>query len=402
MRRLALPLIFTLLLASTGSGASPDPKDLAIPPAELSRAKLLVAQLASEVYDEREEAQDELAKMGRLAFPALLEGLNTNPSPEVRFRCQSLVPKAAHLDLQARLETFLADVDGKFQHDMPGWNEFRKLAGGTAASRTTFVELLKESQNRALVLGVAGSPHELGRLIAARKQDIYQMRFPRTPNTVAKQQTISDTIALMFAESYVESKHVPRSISSTVIYNNAAINTAISGSTDQAGVYKAIVAHWIETRDDAASMYQAMTQATSFGLPKQGTAVAVKLIQMKGGITTYRMYAVFAIARNGAKEHLSALESVFADEAALNLGGRVVNGKVEAQQVQMRDMALVAALLLTGQNTEEYGFTEQYKNQTGMQYTYSNWRLPEDKRKAAFDKWKAWREKNPDFGKEKK
>ncbi|MFO0804219.1 MAG: hypothetical protein U0791_13990 [Gemmataceae bacterium] len=400
MKRLALLVAFAC--SSTAAAESPNPKDLAIPPAELSRAKLLVGQLASELFAEREEAQDELDKMGRLAFPALLEGLNTNPSPEVRHRCQSLVAKAAHADLQARLATFLADTEGKYEHDMPGWNQFKKLAGGAAASRATFVELLKESPNRALVLGVAGSPHELGRLIATRKQDIYQMRFPRTPNATRKEQTIADVIALMFAESHVESKHVPRSINTSVIYNIGTLNTAITANTEQAAVYKAIVANWIETRDDAASMYQAMTQAASLGLPKQGNAIAVKLIQMKGGIISYRMYAVLALARNGAKEHLPALESVFSDETAINIGGIVVNGKVEQQQIQMRDTALAAALLLTGQNTEEYGFTERYKNQSGMQYQYTNWRLPEEKRKAAFEKWKAWREKNPDFGKDKK
>jgi len=400
MKRLALLLAFAC--SSAAVAESPNPKDLAIPPGELSRAKLLVGQLASEAFAEREEAQDELDKMGRLAFPALLEGLNTNPSPEVRHRCQTLVAKAAHADLHARLATFLADADGKYEHDMPGWNQFRKLAGGAAASRATFVELLKEPVNRTLVLGVAGSPHDLGRLIATRKQDIYQMRFPRTPTAAKKEQTIPDIIALMFAESHVESKHVPRSISTTTIYNLAGLTSALSGSGDQAAVYKSVVAHWIETRDDAVSMYQAMNQATSLGLAKQGTAVAIKLLQLKGGATMYRMYAAFALARNGAKEHLPALEAVFTDETALNLGGRVVNGKIEQQKVEMRDMALVCAVLLSGQNTEEYGFTEQYKNQTGMQFTYSNWRLPEDKRKAAFEKWKAWREKNKDFGKEKK
>ena len=108
-----------------------------------------------------------------------------------------------------------------------------------------------------------------------------------------------------------------------------------------------------------------------------------------------------ALAKNGAKEQLPALEAVFNDEAALNQGARVVNGALQQTQLQMRDMALAAALLLTGQNAEEFGFSEQFKNQPGMQFTYSNWRLPEEKRKEAFEKWKAWREKNPDFGKAK-
>ncbi len=401
MGRLALSFAWLLIVGSVGFGSSPDPKDLAVPAAEQARARELVKKLASEAFEDRESAQDDLTKMGRLAVPALLEGLNANPSPEVRFRCQALIPRASQEDLQARLDTFLADKDGKFKHDMPGWNEFRKLAGGSSTSRAAFVELLKEPANRTMVLAVTGSPHELGTLVGQRKQELYQMRIRRTANAPIRTPSVPDVIALMFAESHVESKHVPRTTTSTVIYNIPGLAALVTGSDEKADVYKSVIGNWIETRDDAVSMYTAMNQATSLGLPKHGTTIAAKLIKFKGATISYRFYAAFALARNKATEHLPALEDSFADEAALNLGGRVVNGVVERQQVQMRDMALAAALLLTGQDTAEYGFTEQYKNNPGMQFTYSNWRLPEDKRKAAFAKWKAWRSKNPDFGKPK-
>ena len=78
---------------------------------------------------------------------------------------------------------------------------------------------------------------------------------------------------------------------------------------------------------------------------------------------------------------------------------RLPNGNIETNTLQVRDVALAAAVLLTGQKPEDYGLVELHKNQAGMQFTYNNWRLPEDKRKDAFEKWKAWRAKNPDFGK---
>jgi hypothetical protein len=401
MHRLALSFAAALAVLAPAPAASPNPKDLAIPPAELARAKELVKKLASEEFEEREEAQETLEKMGRLAMPALLEGLNTNPSPEVRSRCLALVPKAAQEDLNARLETFLADTEGKYDHDLGGWNEFRKIAGNSSASRATFVELLKEPVNRSLVLAVGGSPQELGRLVAARKNEIYQMRFPRTANAPRKEQTVQDVLALMFAESHVAAKYVPRTVTTTTIYNVAGLTNAITGNEERGPIYKSIIGNWIETRDDAVSMYTAMNQATAFGLPKQGAAVAGKLVQMKNGTLIYRFYAAFAIARTGAKDQLPVLESVFDDETALNQV-RIVNNQQQALQLQMRDMALAAALLLTGQKAEEYGFIENYKNQAGMQFTYSNWRLPEEKRKEAFEKWKAWREKNKDFGKDGK
>ena len=403
MIRLTFLLAAIAFLAGSATAESPSPKELTISPTDLSRARELVNKFASEGFDEREDAQDELAKMGRLAMPALLDGLNANPSPEVRYRCQSLLPKAAQADLQARLATFLADTEGKFNHDLPGWNEFKKIAGTSPTSRTVFVELLKESPNRTLVLAIPGPPSELGSLVAARKQEMYQLRFARvnlpTP-TPRKEQTIPDVIALMFAESHVASKYIPRTVPNVTVYNIAGLNVAVTDGSEKAATYKAIVGHWIETRDDALSMYTAMNQAAAMGLPKQGAVVAAKLLQLKGGAITYRFYAAFAIAKNGSKEHLSALESAFNDDAGLNQQ-RVVNGLVQQSQLQLRDMALAAAVLLTGQNAEDYGLVEQYKNQPGMQYMYSNWRLPEEKRKAAFEKWKDWRAKNPDFDKVK-
>jgi hypothetical protein len=399
MVRPSLLLAVFAFTATAGSAVSPDPKDLVISAAEISRARELVAKLGSEDYDEREEAQENLAKMGRLAMPALVDGMNTIPSPEVRFRCQALLPKAAHEDLQARLATFLEDADGKYEHDLAGWNEFRKVVGNSiAASRSTFVELLKDPPNRALVLAVSGTPSELGSLVAGRKQEIYQQRFPRKPNAVRKEQSVPDVIALMFAESHVESKQVPRIISNATVYNMPGLAQAISDGSAKAAVYRAVVGHWIETRDEASSMYTAMNQATTLGLKKQGNTVAAKLVRFKGGIVNYRLYAAFALARNGAKDHLADLEAVVADEAALGMP-LAVNGVVQVNQIQMRDMALVAALLITGQDTEGYGFIELHKNRPGMQFTYANWRLPDDKRKKAFEKWKAWREKNPDYGK---
>ena len=90
-------------------------------------------------YREREEAHAELAKMGRLARPAPLEAAASDPDPEVRFRCSRLLPKAGADDLKARLDTFLADTEGKYEHDLPGLKQFRKPSAGREGPRL-FVE----------------------------------------------------------------------------------------------------------------------------------------------------------------------------------------------------------------------------------------------------------------------
>src|SRR5262249_30552696 len=167
---------FTLRLcaATTGAAAavSPDPRSLAVPPDQQARAQALVHKLASDAFWEREEAQEELAKMGRLAKPALVEGVTADPDPEVRFRCRQLLPKAAAEDLKVRVETFLADTDGKFEHDVPGWSQFRKVApANNPAARELFAEMLADESNRTMLTSVGGPPGELGQLVAARKAE---------------------------------------------------------------------------------------------------------------------------------------------------------------------------------------------------------------------------------------
>ncbi|MDB5312224.1 MAG: hypothetical protein JWO38_6426 [Gemmataceae bacterium] len=385
-------LVLALLTASAGpvAAASPDPKDLAVPPTELAKARDLVEKLGSETYDDREDAQDDLAKMGRLALQPLVEGLSSHPSPEVRFRCQTLLPKAAAEDLHARLATFLADAEGKFEHDLPGWNEFRKITGETPAGRAVFVDLLADPVNRSLVLAAAGPPGEIGSLVAARKQELYFLQFPRTSTATRKEPSVADVTALMFAEAQVASTVVPRTISTTSLYTASGFSTAVADSGPKGRVYRAVAVHWMATRDDAIPLHQAVLVGSNLGLSKEAAGVAAKLVRLKGAVVSYRAQAATTIARLGARDQLPALEAVFGDDTVMRSIRMGAGGRAEPAEAQLRDLVLAAAVQLTDQDPAEYGFA----GPAGA--TRFTWHLPADKRAAAFEKWKAWREKHPD------
>ena len=395
MTRFGGVLALLSALAGPAAAASPDPAELAVPPGDLSRARALVVRLGSAAYPEREAAQLDLDKMGRLALPALAEGLKAHPSAEVRFRCQALLPKAAAADRQARLDAFLADAGGKFDHDLPGWNEFRTATAGTPAARAVFVELLADPANRALVLGTAGPAGDLGPAVAARKQELYQWRFPRTPTATRREATVADVVALLFAEARVPAKFVPRGVSTSVLFSAPGITAAVADPGEKGRVYKAVVVHWLDTRDDAVSMYQAINVASNLNLKEAG-GVAARLVRLKGATPFYRGQAAMTLVRLGGKEHLPALEGLLADETVLLAIAQP--GKAERVEIQLRDVALAAALLLTGQEPEAYGFAQRYKDSGGaVRYSYSNWHVAADERAAAFEAWKAWRGKHPDF-----
>src|SRR6476661_3009451 len=110
MNRFGLVLVAAELAASAAAAVSPDPRDLVVPAAEQARARELVRRLASDEFADREGAYRELARMGRLARPALAEA-GADPSPEVRSRAARLLPRAEAEELKARVDTFLADAE---------------------------------------------------------------------------------------------------------------------------------------------------------------------------------------------------------------------------------------------------------------------------------------------------
>lgn len=392
MFRLGFVLALTAAAGSM-SAASPNPKDLIVPQEELSKAHELIEKLGSAVFAEREGAQDSLAKMGRFALPALIEGVNEHPSSEVRFRCQLLLPKASAADLKARLDSFLLDTKGEFEHNLPGWNEFRKVAGQGAAARAIFVDMIEDSANREIVLAAGDSSRELDNLLVARKQELYQRRFPRAPNGQARTLTLADVMTVLFAESHTSSPSAPRSISVSTLLNAPSVTAAFSDTGEKGATYKAIVLHWINTRDDAVSMNQAIAVATNLNL-KEAAGAAVKLMNLKTAPPYYRGQAAMALVRLSGKEHIPDLERQLGDAQVLMSVRMAPNA--DPIEIQLRDVALVASLLLSGQEPEAYGFVQRYKASSGTtRYSYSNWYVPTDKRAAAFEKWKAWREKNP-------
>lgn len=424
MLRIGTIVILVLGLAPAAGASNPDPKSLTISPEDLSRARALVQQLGSEQFLERERAEHALAEMGRLARPILLEAVNSDPNPEVRMRCSALLPKANALDLKARLEVFLTDVEGRYDHDLPGWNEFRTVVrnewtllghvvwSNTALdkpARAVFAELVSTPENRAILLAANESRAELGQLVAARRQDLYNQKIRRTvvvngmivTPPVRREPTTADLATLLFAESLVPSRFIPRGTAMSTLLANSTFTRDITQDSDPAApVYRAIATAWLESRQDPIEMYQAMSIARSFNMPNQTVRLAVRLLTNPGTTASYRGLAATQLAQLGTKEHLPLLEKLLDDSAVLTTVARSVvkDGRNEIQryEIQVRDVGLAVSILLSGQKFEDYGFVDLVANPAGLAtYSYTRRYLPEDKREAAFQKWKQWRAKNP-------
>ncbi len=405
---LALAVLIGLAVPATAAPPSPDPKSLAVPPEELSKARELVRKLGSEVFVEREDAERDLAAMGRAARPALLDGVSVDPDPEIRARCRTLLPKATAAEMKVRLETFLADTEGKYEHDLPGWNKLRAVVrgdwtmlgwtftarpGADKAARELFVEFLNAPGGRKLLTALGAGATDLGSVVAAMKQELYNMRLSRAGN-VPRNPTVMEVAVVMFADSQTKFQGGPRNTVFSSVMSTSGVIQAAQGTDDKSAGLRAVLGAWIDSRTDPYEMYSAMNLAVNAGHNDVAGRVAVRLLSSAAAPAVYRGYAFNTLARIKSKEHLPAVEKLLGDETVATTISTNINGKLVQTKITVGDMALSAAVLMTGQKLEDYGIEDRLKG-SPTSISYTRYILPEEKRKDAAEKWKAWREKNP-------
>ena len=420
IRMLWIALAFTL--SGEAFAASPDPATLVVAPVHMAKARALIRHLGSEVYRERDQATRDLEAMGRLALIPLGEA-RSDPDPEVQSRVAWLYSLALADDIQARIDTFLADSKSKYKHDLPGWFWFQYVAGDHPATRELFSEIVKNRANQDLLLGLGNLPADkalsigavagsiailnnspqtgvdLHQAILNRRLQLQQQMMTPFPRGSMMQQPKLPELALMFlAESLVPEREMGVINGSQIQLANYLYQQPMRESLNGRGQYgvpfQKLVHFWLETREGVVGISQAMGVAQSCGMEKaQISKFAVKLIGSPLAREYNRALGVSMIARNETKEYLHVITGLFNDEGPL-ARGNVGNPRPD---INLQDFALAMAVILTGQKLKDYGFEEVNAGYAAMKFSYTNYYFPKDtkmdteaRRAAAFEKWRTW------------
>jgi hypothetical protein len=426
----AVLLACGVLTATPVLGASPNPEDLTVPQQDLSKARMLVRQLGSDLYREREEAQSELSKMGRLARVAIVEGATNDADPEIRQRCARLLPRASSDDLKARIDTFLADTEGKYDHDLPGLKTFRKSVGSTEKARALYVDILKSPYNLEMFAAMDKSDTEGGRAISDRRTAMWndlqnRPAFGGKP-FVPRQPSLPDIAALLFAETVVASDHIPKAgiwtwVNGATFVQQSASQQALNGSgVPHTEVYKGIVVQWMVSRVDPQELTNLAYQLGNSGLKQfKESNLLLRRVVLTDGVQGYaKGQALNTLLTNRTKEELPFLRAILKNEIRLGDYPGVLpdkkdpdtivtvhndtliqqvwfgraNGQAEMHSCLMKDVALAFLIVESGGKITDYGFETPpgvvvQPNQLGFgQYAFT----AEDKRTYGFVKfgWK--------------
>jgi len=391
-----VPLTLAILAVAAFPDVSPDPATLKLTADDIRKAESLIPKLGSTEFAVREAADRDLKAMGRRALPVLAKTAKTALDPEIRVRSERLLARAAADDFNARLATFLADTEGKYEHSLPGWPQFREATGKATDARELFADIMRSEPNRDLIAGLALSKEELVRRVLARRQELYAKLYPtaifvnggQRVMPVSYAPSLVDAVTLLFADILTGDKDGARMVgvrainTSTLLTRTGALRNDL-WSAPETSALRQLFAKWVDTRESPLSLYQAMTTATQMDMKDIALKTAKKLLTIDVGVTPmYRGYAITTLGKMGGKAELPTVVNYLADDTV------VMVGNANREELQLRDVALAMAMLLTDRPPNEFGYLNNGNEMTVATFSYFNCRFPDAvERERAFARW---------------
>jgi hypothetical protein len=324
----------------------------------------------------------ELRKMGRLALTCLEPAITNHPDPEVRFRCELLLPAATTDDFTARKAAFIADTQGRYDHELPGWEEFRQITGSDRPARELFTQMLESEGNRA-VLASMNRPHrQLAAQLAARMAELHTRMYPRFLPAGAKRYTptAEDAATVILAEVLLGADVQPvRGVAAANLVSHTAFRKAIAEERLRPALERLTI-RWLDSRTDPSGLLSAMNIANTLKLAETPRYIE-RVLRSPQQHAANKAAAAMLLARRGEVEHIPKLASLFDDET-------VVRRNPNQEDIQLRDAGLSLSMVLAGKNPADIGFLVQ-SPAANRKFHYWNYRFPSDEaRKKAFAQWK--------------
>lgn len=338
--------VVALLCCAQLAAAAPATSDLN------DRLATLVEQLGDAEFQQREEAERELRKLGVPALDALLDARESNLDIEVRRRAERLVPEiesAAHAE---RLRLFLADTRKDVEQTVPGWKRFKALVGDTIESRRWFVAM--HQAEPTLMIRADDRGERVSATIGDRLAELMRPAF-RGRTSAVYQLGLPAITAILFVGSREDiSINEQLATQMAQIAQGPAVSNLLLNSTGedlQRLSMTKILSAWIAARSQGWTAISNLHLAQRFQLRESGLKVCRELLGRQGLQATIRGQALLGIERFGSKDDVAVVEACFDDKGAcLNFVQQT-----KRLTVEVREVALVVAALLTGDKPADYG-----------------------------------------------
>jgi hypothetical protein len=382
--------LFACLLLTATVRAGEDKKE---PANEEAKAAALVRQLGSDSFEAREAAYRELEKLGKAAVKALEEGAKSK-DPEISERSKRLLALANRTEIEIALEAFLADSkDTKLLLKLPAWERFKKTFGEDEKARSLFVQMYVAEGK--LLAALERDPKGFDTAINTRCQEIQKTLEKQSGN---ENPAMGQVVALLFTATDSRIAAKPQRVESrhytlTALLYRANIQQEFRSN---AGA-RQLLAVYFEQRADHPNY---MLDAVNIGLlldMKEMAPIVLKGATSKNDQSGVRASAIIALGSLGSKDNIKDIEPFLNDTTRLQYTSYDQKGS-HVGYTDMRDIALAALIMMSGQDILEYDFpavkTPGFQKEHLKNLSYISWGFHTDEqRQAALKKFKDWQEK---------
>jgi hypothetical protein len=349
----------------------------------------LIGQLGNDEFTLRETATEELTRIGLPAFAAL-EAAGKNPDREIRYRSQRILGLIRQLDMQRRLEAFLSGKDEEEGYQLPGWSRFKKSYGDDQQTRTLFVEMQRADAD--LLRALEEGPRFAADAVAQRTSQFQQS----LQLGLQQQASLGQVSATLFVAAQDDVALSAQTMSLVLNHCFQQSQRELLTNSSQRELPRKMLGSIIR-RTEGQAAYTAISVAYQLNLP-EGIEPAVKVLTNPA--QPYMVpQALMLVAKSGDAAHLLAVEKLLENKTVIT---RATEGnKSVTYELQVRDTALAAAVLLSKQELKDY-FDPQAQQLTDFQQIFFNARLigfaDEATRAKSFDKWAQFRGTQPKAG----
>lgn len=245
MRRLAL-LGCWLMLASGTAPAETAPPDL--PAKEKQQARVLIQRLGHRSFKVREQAAEQLRKLGRPARLVLAEGVK-NSDAEVRRHCRRLLELATRSDTEVALADYISNKNSTLLLKLPAWDRFSKLAGKDDPAKRLFVDMF--CAEGTMLAELEAQPKQFAAKLQNRLLEMQRNLW--SPWGQANPPAHARVVALLFMAS---DPRAGENIQSFYALNNLFYQASVQqGFKNNAGSRRLLVS-FLETRSNPSTIAQ--------------------------------------------------------------------------------------------------------------------------------------------------
>jgi hypothetical protein len=350
-----------------------------------------IEELSHDTFAVREAAASQLLAAGTPARDALQSIVN-GPDPEARAAARRLVVLIDRTEFARRLEAFAADTDGRRRLTLPGWEQFRSLVGADEAARALFVDMQRaEGAMLSAAFDVASRPpHQLW-----EERLMRLVSWQVTAGNRNAPAPLASCAAMIFLGSVTE---IDVSDNGALLVDNliqrSPVRETVASQGPRDALRRLVVAWILHCPNKNEEILKRRLNLMTTLLLKEAVQLAIQVAnrqQQHADVQPMtRAYALLVAGQLGNDKLVESLEPLLTD-ATICMPLQAPQPGQSASNVQIRDVALVVMLHLTGQRPADYGY-HHARLQPQQLFVLESLHCESDERRAhAAAKWRDWR-----------